>query len=37
MIVAVVSFQMPKATTPEDMSGTYKAAVPLFQKAPGQL
>src|SRR5678815_2424271 len=37
MIVAVVSFQMPKATTPEDMSGPFKAAVPLFQKVPGLL
>ena len=37
MIVAVVSFQMPKATTPEDMTGPFKAAVPLFQKVPGLL
>jgi hypothetical protein len=37
MIVAIVSFQMPKATTPEDMSGPFKAAVPLFQKVPGLL
>ena len=35
MIVAIVSFQMPKATTPEDMSGPFRAAVPLFQKVPG--
>ena len=35
MIVAIVSFQMPKATTPEDMSGPFKAAVPVFQKVPG--
>ena len=37
MIVAIVSFQMPKAITPEDMSGPFKAAVPLFQKVPGLL
>ena len=37
MIVAVVSFQMPQATTPETMSGPFKAAVPLFQKVPGLL
>ena len=37
MIVAVVSFQMPKATTAEEMSGPFKAAVPLFQKVPGLL
>ena len=37
MIVAIVSFQMPRATTPEDMSGPFKAAVPLFQKVPGLL
>ena len=37
MIVAVVSFQMRKATTPEEMSGPFKAAVPLFQKVPGLL
>lgn len=37
MIVAVVSFQMPKPTTPEDMTGPFKAAVPLFQSVPGLL
>ena len=37
MIVAIVTFQMPKATTPEDMFGPFKAAVPLFQKVPGLL
>src|SRR4030095_7398236 len=37
MIVAIVSFQIPKAPTPEDMSGPFKAAVPLFQKVPGLL
>ena len=37
MIVAIVSFQMPKATTPEDMSGPFEAAVPLFQRVPGLL
>ena len=37
MIVAVVSFQLPKATTAEEMSGPFKAAVPMFQKVPGPL
>jgi len=37
MIVAIVSFQMPKAIRPEDMSGPFKAAVPLFQKVLGLL
>ena len=37
MIIAVVTFQMAKATTPADMSGPFKAAVPLFQKVPGLL
>jgi hypothetical protein len=37
MLVAIVSFQMPKVTTPEAMSGPFEAAVPLFQKVPGLL
>ena len=37
MIVAVVSFQLPKATTPEDMSSPFNAAVPPCQKVPGLL
>jgi hypothetical protein len=37
MIVAVVSFQMPKATTPADMAGPFKSDAPLFQKVPGLL
>jgi len=37
MIVAIVSFQMAKATSAEAMSGAFKAAVPLFQKVPGLL
>jgi len=37
MIVAIVTFQMPKAVTAEEMSGPFKAAVPVFQKVPGLL
>ena len=37
MIVAIVTFQMSKPVTPEEMSGPFKAAVPLFQKVPGLL
>ena len=37
MTVAVVTFQLPKATTAEQMSGAFKAAVPMFQAAPGLL
>jgi hypothetical protein len=37
MIVAIVTFQMAKATTAEEMSGPFKAAVPLFQSVPGLL
>ena len=36
-IVAIVSFQMPRATTPEDMAGPFQAAVPVYQKVPGLL
>jgi hypothetical protein len=37
MIIAIVTFQMPKGTTPEDLAGGFKDAVPLFQKVPGLL
>ena len=37
MIVAIVTFQMAKSVTAEEMSGAYKAAVPTFQKVPGLL
>ncbi len=37
MIIAVVSFQMPKPTTAEEMSGAFQAAAPMFQKVPGLL
>jgi hypothetical protein len=37
MIVAIVSFQLSKATTAEEMSGPFQAAVPLFQNVPGLL
>jgi hypothetical protein len=37
MLVAIVSFQLPEATTAEEMSGPFNAAVPLFQKVPGLL
>ena len=37
MVVAIVSFQLPKATTAEEMSGPFQAAVPIFQKVPGLL
>jgi hypothetical protein len=37
MIIALVTFKMPKPTTAEQMSGPFQAAVPLFQKVPGLL
>jgi hypothetical protein len=37
MVVAIVTFQMPRATTAEEMSASFQAAVPLFQKVPGLL
>jgi hypothetical protein len=37
MVVAIVSFQLPKATTAEEMSGAFKADAPMFQKVPGLL
>lgn len=35
MIVAIVTFQLPKATTAEDMTAAYQAAVPMFQNVAG--
>ena len=37
MIVAVVTFQLPKATTAEQMSAAFQAAVPMFQSVTGLL
>ena len=37
MIVAVVTFQLPKATTAEEMSAAFEAAVPMFQSVAGLL
>ena len=37
MIVAIVTFQMPKATTAEEMSAAFQAAVPMFQSVAGLL
>jgi hypothetical protein len=37
MIVAIVTFQLPKATTAEEMSAPFEAAVPMFQSAAGLL
>ena len=37
MIVAVVTFKMPQAVTPEEMAPAYQAAVPTFEKVPGLL
>ena len=37
MIVAVVTFRMPKAVTAEEMAPAYQAAVPTFEKVPGLL
>ena len=37
MIVAIVTFHMPKATTAEEMSAPFQAAVPMFQSVPGLL
>src|SRR5215468_10237181 len=37
MIVAIVTFQMPKATTAEEMSAAFEAAAPMFQKVAGLL
>jgi hypothetical protein len=37
MVVAIVTFQMPKPTTAEEMSAAFQAAVPMFQAVPGLL
>ena len=37
MIVAIVTFQLPKATTAEEMSASFQAAVPMFQNVAGLL
>jgi hypothetical protein len=37
MIVAIVTFQMPEATTAADMSAGFQAAVPMFQSVAGLL
>jgi hypothetical protein len=37
MIVAIVTFQMPKATTAEEMTAAFQAAVPMFQSVTGLL
>jgi hypothetical protein len=36
-IIAVVTFQLPKATTAEAMSAAFHAAVPMFQTVAGLL
>ena len=36
-IVAIVTFQLPKATTAEEMSAPFEAAVPMFQSVAGLL
>ena len=35
MTVAIVTFQLPNATTPDAMSAAFEAAVPMFQSVPG--
>ena len=35
MIVAIVTFQLPKATTAEEMAASFEAAVPMFQSGAG--
>ena len=37
MVVAVVTFQLPKATTAEEMAPAFQAAVPMYQTIPGLL
>src|SRR5689334_24605462 len=37
MIVAIVTFQMPKATTAEQMSAPFQEAVPMFKSVAGLL
>jgi hypothetical protein len=37
MIVAIVTFQLTKPTTAEEMSAAFQAAVPMFQNVTGLL
>jgi hypothetical protein len=37
MILAIVTFQMPTATTAEAMSADFEAAVPMFENVAGLL
>src|SRR5258706_15839836 len=37
MIVAIVTFQLPKPTTAEEMTASFQAAVPMFQSVAGLL
>jgi len=37
MIIAVVTFQLPKPTNANEMAPQFEAAVPMFQKVPGLL
>jgi len=37
MIVAIVTFQLPQATTADEMTSAYQAVVPMFQKVAGLL
>ena len=37
MHIAIVTFQLPKATTAEEMSAPFQAAVPMFQGVAGLL
>jgi hypothetical protein len=37
MIIAIVTFQLRKATTAAEMSTAFQAAVPMFQAVPGLL
>jgi len=37
MVVADVTFQMPKAVKAEEMAPAFEAAVPMFQSVPGLL
>jgi hypothetical protein len=37
MIVAIVTFQLPKPTTAAEMSAAFQEAVPMFQRVAGLL
>lgn len=37
MIVAIVTFQLPTASTPEEMSATFQSTAPKYQSVPGLL